>query len=40
MLDVEKRIKDLCDYLLENYNDKHIAIVAHKAPQLAFQVFP
>ncbi len=38
MLDVEKRIKDFCDYLLENYNGKHIAIVAHKAPQLAFQV--
>ena len=38
MLDVEKRIKDFCDYLLENYNDKHVAIVAHKAPQLAFQV--
>lgn len=38
MLDVEKRIKEFCDYLLENYNGKHIAIVAHKAPQLAFQV--
>ena len=38
MLDVEKRIKDFGDYLLENYNEKHIAIVAHKAPQLAIQV--
>lgn len=38
MLDVEKRIKDFCNYLLENYDGKHIAIVAHKAPQLAFQV--
>lgn len=38
MLDVEKRIKSFCDFLLENYNEKHIAIVAHKAPQLAFQV--
>ena len=38
MIDVEKRIKDFCDYLLENYNNKHIAIVAHKAPQLAIQV--
>lgn len=38
MLDVEKRIKDFCCYLLENYDGKHIAIVAHKAPQLAFQV--
>lgn len=36
--DVEKRVKDFCDYLLKNYDDKHIAIVAHKAPQLAFQV--
>ena len=35
---VEKRIKNFCDYLLENYDGKHIAIVAHKAPQLAFQV--
>lgn len=38
MLDVEKRIKEFGDYLLENYNEKHIAIVAHKAPQLAIQV--
>lgn len=38
MLDVEKRIKSFCDFLLENYDGKHIAIVAHKAPQLAFQV--
>ncbi len=36
--DVEKRVKDFCDYLLENYDGKHIAIVAHKAPQFAFQV--
>ena len=38
MLDVEKRIKDFCEFLLENYDGKHIAIVAHKAPQLALQV--
>ncbi len=38
MLDVEKRIQDFCDYLLREYDGKHIAIVAHKAPQLAFQV--
>lgn len=38
MLDIEKRIKSFCDYLLENYEGKHIAIVAHKAPQLALQV--
>lgn len=38
MLDVEKRIQSFCNYLLEHYDGKHIAIVAHKAPQLAFQV--
>ena len=31
-------MKSFCDFLLENYDDKHIAIVAHKAPQLALQV--
>lgn len=36
--DVEKRVRDFCNYLIENYNGKHIAIVAHKAPQFAFQV--
>ena len=36
--DVEKRVRDFCKYLLENYNDKTIAIVAHKAPQFAFEV--
>ena len=38
MLDIEKRIKDFCNFLLENYDGKNVAIVAHKAPQLAFQV--
>ena len=38
MLDVEERIKSFCHYLIENYDGKHIAIVAHRAPQLAFQV--
>lgn len=38
LLDVEKRIKLFCNYLRDNYEGKHIAIVAHKAPQLAFQV--
>ena len=38
MIDVEKRIKSFGDYLLEKYDGKHIAIVAHKAPQLAIQV--
>ena len=36
--DVESRIKDFCNYLLENYDNKTIALVAHKAPQLAFEV--
>ncbi len=38
MQDVEARIRDFCTDLKENYDGKHIAIVAHKAPQLAFQV--
>lgn len=36
--DVEKRMRDFIDFLKENYNGKHIAIVAHQAPQLAFDV--
>ena len=36
--DVEKRIQDFLDFLKNNYGDKHIAIVSHKAPQLAFEV--
>lgn len=36
--DVEKRIRNFCEYLLENYNGKTIALVAHKAPQLALDV--
>lgn len=36
--DVEKRIREFCNYLLDNYDGKHVALVAHKAPQLAFQV--
>ena len=38
MIDVEKRIRSFCEFLLENYNNKTIAIVAHKAPQLALEV--
>ena len=38
LIDVEKRIKSFCNFLLENYNEKKVAIVAHKAPQLALQV--
>ena len=35
---MEKRIKEFLDYLLENYEEKHIIIVAHHAPQLAIEV--
>lgn len=38
MKDVEKRIRKFLKYLLENYDGKHIAMVAHKAPQLAIEV--
>ena len=38
MLDVELRIKSFLTYLLKSYNNKNIAIVAHKAPQLAIEV--
>ena len=36
--DVEARVRDFCDYLLENYDGKTVALVAHKAPQLALEV--
>ena len=36
--DVEKRIKDFIHFLKENYEGKKIGIVAHRAPQLAFEV--
>lgn len=38
LLDVEKRIRDLCEEFKIKYDGKHIAIVAHRAPQLAFEV--
>lgn len=38
LLNVENRIKEFCDFLLTNYDNKNIAIVAHKAPQLALDV--
>jgi broad specificity phosphatase PhoE len=38
MQEVEKRMRAFCAFLLKNYNGKHVAIVAHKAPQFAFQV--
>lgn len=36
--DVKKRISDFLNFLKKNYNGKCIAIVAHKAPQLALEV--
>lgn len=36
--DVKNRISDFLDYLRTNYNWKSVAIVAHKAPQLALDV--
>ncbi len=36
--DVENRVRNFCNYLLENYNGKTVALVAHKAPQLALEV--
>ena len=36
--DVEKRIRSFLNDLLEKHPGKHVAIVAHKAPQLALEV--
>jgi len=36
--DVEKRVSEFIEYVKENYYGKTIAIVAHRAPQLAFEV--
>ncbi len=36
--DVENRVKDFCNYLKEKFDGKSVAVVAHKAPQLAFEV--
>ena len=38
MIDVEERMKSFIDFLKQNYDGKKVAIVAHKAPQLAFEV--
>lgn len=36
--DVEKRVRSFCNYLIENFDGKTVALVAHKAPQLALDV--
>jgi broad specificity phosphatase PhoE len=36
--DVETRIRSFVDFLKENYEEKHVAIVAHQGPQLALDV--
>lgn len=36
--EVKERVSDFLKFLKQNYDDKHIAIVAHKAPQLALDV--
>ena len=36
--DVEKRIRNFLEYLLNEYSEENIAIVSHKAPQLALDV--
>lgn len=36
--DVKKRIENFLKFLKKNYDGKNIAIVGHKAPQLAFDV--
>ena len=36
--DVEVRVSEFIDYLKENYDGKIVGIVAHRAPQLAFEV--
>jgi broad specificity phosphatase PhoE len=36
--DVKARVSDFLDFIKKYYDGKHIAIVAHKAPQLALDV--
>jgi broad specificity phosphatase PhoE len=36
--DVKNRVSDFLDFLKENYDGKNVAVVAHKAPQLALDV--
>ncbi len=36
--DVKTRVADFLEFLKQNYDGKHVAIVAHKAPQIALEV--
>ncbi len=36
--DVKARLADFLEFLKQNYDGKHVGIVAHKAPQLALDV--
>lgn len=36
--DVEKRVQNFIDEILVNYKGKTVGIIAHRAPQLAFEV--
>lgn len=36
--DVEKRVREFIDYVKTTYPGKNVAVVAHRAPQLAFEV--
>lgn len=36
--DAQARLASFVDFLKQNYNGKHVAIVAHQAPQLALEV--
>ena len=38
MKDVEKRVRNFVKYLVDNFDGKTIALVSHKAPQLALDV--
>lgn len=38
LLDVEKRVREFLNFLIDNYEGKTIAIMAHRAPQLALDV--
>lgn len=38
LIDVESRLRNFCEYLLENYDENTIALVSHRAPQLALEV--